>query len=117
MTSRIKTFRLVYVLERMIYFRIDGPKIEFGFIVVYFSFNRFWGASIHLFGILNIHIHRAKTCSFVSLDKLAVFIYLPHMIIKVGIADLQFIQMRMTWMFATMSDKSIKDFRDILADI
>lgn len=117
--GRIKTFRLAYVLERMIYFRIDGPEIEFGFIIVYLSFNRFYGASIHLLGLLSLHIHRAKTCSFISFDsdRMAVFVYLPYMVFKLGIAGLQFSQMHMVWIFATMSDKSIRDCREVLVSL
>ncbi len=119
MTRRIKIFRLAYVLKRMIYFRINGPKVEFGFIVIYLSFNRFWGASIHLFGLLSLHIHTAKTCSFISLDsdRMAVFVYLPHIVFKLGIAGLQVSEMRMVWLFATMSDKSLRDVRSVLANL
>lgn len=117
MTSRIKIFRLAYVLERMIYFTIDGSVIKFGFIFIYLRFNRFHGVSIHLLGVLSVHIHKANTCSYVSFDKLAVFIYCPHLVVKFGIADLQFIEMRMVWTFATMSAKSLNDVRSVLAKL
>ena len=89
----------------------------FGFVPIYIFFNKFYGGSIHILSILSIHIHRAATCSFISFDKFAVFFYLKHVVIKLGISELQKINLKTLWLFSTMSDKHLEDVRKVFTEL